>query len=393
MNERKGLENVVKLAKVELPISNRRGEITMPSIGLPQLYSSLHTFILQTLPDRCDTRLTNLLFMMGGLFLSRSVQLDHIARKMPSRAKKLSSVKRFRRFLDNPLVQVRAWFDPFARWMVLSAASGGAVHLIMDSTKIAFGFRLVMVSVAYRRRSLPLAWMWAIGARGHSTTRVQLALLGYVSGLLPIGVRVSLVGDSEFGRPLLIAHLREWGWDYALRQPDDHLVWWQGNGQWQRLDSLLSGHGCRWLGWVVLTQAHEQLTHLAVYWRRGEKQPWFLATNQCSVQATVRLYRRRMWIEEMFADLKGHGFDLESSHLRSFQRLGRLTLIVCLLYLWLIAVGRHLEIAHQLDLVDRHDRHDLSIFRWGWDFVERCLSLSDPLPVIQPSNLCLVSGG
>ena len=92
---------------------------------------------------------------------------------MPSRAKKLSSVKRFSRFLDNPLVQVRAWFDPFARFTILSAASAGAVHLIIDSTKIAFGFRLVMVSVAYRRRSLPIAWMWAIGTRGHTTEIVK----------------------------------------------------------------------------------------------------------------------------------------------------------------------------------------------------------------------------
>ncbi|MBA3868227.1 MAG: hypothetical protein H0X30_03665 [Anaerolineae bacterium] len=100
--------------------------------------------------------------MMRGLFLAQSVQLDHIARKMPSCAKKLSSIKRFRRFLDNPLVRVRAWFDPFACWTLLSAAAGGVVHLIIDSTKIAFGFRLVMVSVAYRR-SLPIAWMWAVG--------------------------------------------------------------------------------------------------------------------------------------------------------------------------------------------------------------------------------------
>ena len=364
----------------------------MSSIGLPQLYSSLHTFILQTLPDSCDTRLANLLFMMRGLFLARSVQLDHIARKMPSRAKKLSSVKRFRRFLDNPLVRVRAWYDPFARWTLLSAASGGAVHLIIDSTKIAFGFRLVMVSVAYRRRSLPIAWMWAVGTRGHTTTNVQMALLNYVRGLLPFSMRVSLVGDSEFGRPLLIAQLQEWGWDYALRQPGDHLLWWQGNGQWQRLDRLLDAPGGRWLGWTWLTQAHEQLTHVVVYWRKGEKQPWFLATNQRTVRAAVRLYRRRMWIEQMFADLKGHGFDLESSHLRSFLRLGRLTLIVCLLYLWLLAVGRQVELCHLIDLVDRHDRHDLSIFRWGWDFVERCLALADPLPIIHPSNLCLVSG-
>lgn len=343
----------------------------MQSIDLPQLYSSLHTFIMQTLPDSCDTRLANLLFMMRGLFLARSVQLDHIARKMPSRAKKLSSVKRFRRFLDNRLVRGCAWYDPFARWLVLSAAAGGAVHLIIDSTKIAFGFRLVMVRVAYRRRSLPIAWMWVVGTRGHTTRCVQMALLNHVRQLLPLGVGTSLVGDSEFGRPVLIAKLQEWGWDYALRQPGDPLLWWQGNGQWQRVDSLLDAPACRWLGWTWLTQAHDQLTHWVVYWRKAEKQPWFLATNQRTVRAAVRLYRRRMWIEQIFADFKGQGFDLESSLLRSFLRLGRLTLIVGLLYLWLLAIGRHLEIHHLIDLVDRHDRHDLSIFRWGWDFVER----------------------
>lgn len=97
----------------------------------------------------------------------------------------------------------------------------------------------------------------------------------------------------------------------------------------------------------------------------------------------------------MFADFKKHGFDLEASHLRASQRLDRLTLLVGLLYLWLLAVARQVEIAHWVDLVDRHDRHDrrdLSLFRLGWDFVERCLSLTDPIPIIHPSCLCLVSG-
>jgi hypothetical protein len=365
----------------------------MASIRLPHLYSSLHQFICQTLPDECDSRLTNLLFMLQGIFLARSVQLDHIARKLPSRAKRVSSVKRLSRFLDNPLVRTRQWFDPFACWTLLSASSGGALHLIIDSTKIAFDFRLVMVSVAYRRRSLPIGWMWARGSRGHTTTQVQIALLSAVKGLLPPDVTVSLVGDCEFGRAGLVALIRQWGWDYALRQSGEHLAWWQGNGRWQRLDSFICAPGCRWLGWVWLTRQHEQLTHLVVYWRKGEKQPWFLATNQRSIAATIRLYRRRMWIEEMFGDFKRHGFDLESSHLRSFRRLNRLTLVVGLLYLWLVTMGRHLEHLGQVDLVDRHDRHDLSIFRWGWDFVERCLTLFDPLPSLSPSNLCLVSGG
>src|SRR5574341_2166292 len=117
----------------------------MPSLPFPHLYGSLHRFIQQTLPDDCPTRLTHLLWMLCGIFLSGSVQLNHLARQTPSRAKKLSTVKRFSRFLDNPQVKVRAWYDPFARWMLLSAASGGQVHLLIDSSKIAFGFRLVMV--------------------------------------------------------------------------------------------------------------------------------------------------------------------------------------------------------------------------------------------------------
>lgn len=364
----------------------------MHSIKPPQLYSSLRCFVVQALPDRCETRLTNLVWMMMGMFLSRSVQLDHIARKLPLRAKRLSNVKRLSRFVDNPLVRVHEWFDPFARWTLLSAGAGGQVHLILDSTRVAFGFRLVMVSVGYRRRSLPIGWTWAVGTRGHSTTRAQVALLSRVKAQLPKTIRVSLVGDCEFGRPLLIEQVRTWQWDYALRETSDYCAWWQGNGRWQPLHDFIWQPGCRWLGWIWLTHSHEQLTHLVVYWRKGEQQPWFLATNQRSVLAAVRLYRRRMWIEEMFGDFKRHGFDLQSSHLRAFQRLSRLTLVVCLLYLWVVLLGRRLELNHQLDLVDRHDRHDLSIFRWGWEWVERCLALFDPLPFISISNLCLMSG-
>jgi len=244
----------------------------MSSPSLPQLYSSLHKFVGQTVPDRCERRLTNLLWMMCGIFLSRSVQVSHIARKMPSRAKKLSTVKRFSRFLANPAVRVRAWYDPFARWMLHSAASSGKVHLILDSTRIAFGFRLIIVSVAYRRRSLPLAWMWERGTKGHSTSWAQIALLKTVQDLLPPDVRVSLVGDGEFGRCPLIAYVCQIGWDYALRQVGRQMVWRQGNGRWQWVDSLLSGPGCRWLGWVVLTHSNEQLTHLVAYWRKGQSQ-------------------------------------------------------------------------------------------------------------------------
>lgn len=371
----------------------------MRSRPIPELYRSLHKYLMQRIPDECDSRLTNLIFLMMGIFQSSSVQLNRVARKTPIRAQKLSIVKRLARFLDNPAVRVREWYHPFAETLLCSAASGGQVHLIIDATKVAFGFRLVMIALAYQRRSLPIAWTWVLGSRGHSTTATQVKLLAYVQRLLPKAARVSLVGDSEFGTSLLIENLRFWHWDYALRQPGDNLVMLRGTGHWQRIEALHPQHFALlkgqaiWIGRLLLTKASPFPTCLVLYWQKGEKKPWYLASNLLDSRQVLRLYRRRMWIEEMFGDMKGHGFDLETSHLRHFLRLSRLTLAVCLLYLWLIALAEHVLTFGLTAEIDRSDRQDLSIFRLGWDFLERRLALFDPIPAVSIPNFCLVSGG
>jgi hypothetical protein len=163
--------------------------------------------------------------------------------------------------------------------------------------------------------------------------------------------------------------------------------------EWKRLDSFnLQPGQMLWLGKILLTQASPYPTNMVLHWKVGEKEPWYLATNQLSGRPAVRLYKRRMWIEEMFGDMKGHGFDLELSRLRTPERLSRLTLAVCILYVWLVTLGEHvLKMSFKTE-VDRNDRQDLSIFRLGWDWLERRFSLHDPFPILFRPNFCLVSG-
>jgi uncharacterized BrkB/YihY/UPF0761 family membrane protein len=80
-----------------------------------------------------------------------------------------------------------------------------------------------------------------------------------------------------------------------------------------------------------------------------------------------------MWIEEMFGDMKKHGFDLERTMLRRFERLSRLTLAVALLYVWLISVGTRTIRDGLRNMVDRNKRRDLSIFQIGLRFIDRCV--------------------
>ena len=110
--------------------------------------------------------------------------------------------------------------------------------------------------------------------------------------------------------------------------------------------------------------------NMLAHWKVGEKDPWCLATNLPDPQITLRFYKRRMWIEEMFGDMKKHGFDLECTMLRHFLRLSRLTLAVAILYVWLVSVGTRTIRSGQRHIVDRSDRRDLCVFQIGLRFFE-----------------------
>ena len=120
-------------------------------------------------------------------------------------------------------------------------------------------------------------------------------------------------------------------------------------------------------------------TNLLIHWKIGEKEPWCLATNLPDRQMALKAYARRMWIEEMFGDLKRHGFDLESTMLHNFVRLSRLTLAVAILYVWLISTGTQVIRDGLRHLVDRKDRRDLSIFQIGWRSIERLFVNASPI--------------
>ena len=355
-------------------------------MSVNRVYHTWFERIRQLRPKERITRLRNFAWIAAGVLGSRSVHLSRIAEKIPGRAKAVSKTSRVRRFLSNRAIRVREWYEPVARDLLQHVvAQGLEVRLLTDGTKIGFGHQLLMVSLAYRRRAIPIAWTWVNSARGHSSATKQRVLLAYIHGLLPAGAEVTIVGDSEFGAVAVLKQLEQWHWGYVMRQKGDTRVLLSGQHVWLRFDSLVQkGARPQWLPDAQLTRKHGYTVHLVVWWKAGEKEPWLLATNLLTSRDALRTYKRRMWIEEMFGDFKKHGFDLESSHLRHFLRLSRLTLIVAFLYVWLIAFGSQV-IKHGLrHLVDRADRMDLSVFRIGLRMLERCLANDEPF------SLCLV---
>lgn len=344
-----------------------------------QLYHTLMQQIEQIIPQERITRKRVLAWLITCLFLGRNPYAARLGNKIPGRAKKPSKAERLRRWLNNKAVRVRDWYAPIARQLIAQAStSGRPLRLIVDGTKVGSNHQLLIVAIAYRRRALPLAWTWVRCRRGHSSTRKQLALLSYVHSLIPAGQEVQFVGDSEFGAVPVLKQLDGWSWQYVLRQKGRFLVRHGQNGHWQRFDELVTRVGQSvWLPGSWFTAKHSYQTTLLAIWRRGEKQPWFLVTNMPDKALALRLYTRRMWIEEMFGDFKGNGFDLEVIRLRHFLRLSRFTMAVALLYVWLVAFGSKTIKRGKRHLVDRNKKRQLSIFRIGYDMLERCLINGD----------------
>jgi hypothetical protein len=360
-----------------------------------QLYHTWFDRIEQLRPGERVTRLRNLAWLLVGICRSRSVHLSKVALKIPGDANTLSITRRLSRFLDNPAIRVREWYEPIARNVLQAMAdTAGEIRLIADGTKVGFGHQLLMVSVAFRRRAIPIAWTWVRKSRGHSSAAKQLALLAYVRRLIPTQMPVLLVGDSEFGAVDVIRQVEAWNWQYVLRQKANHKVK-LGESDWRRFGDLIEKSGqSNWLGQGLLTFQHAHPTNLLAHWKKGEKEPWLLATSLPTQRETLSAYRRRMWIEEMFGDMKGNGFDLESTHLRHFLRLSRLTLAVALLYVWLVSIGSRAIKDGQRCLIDRAERRDLSIFQIGLRSVERRLTNALPVSVpLWPVYGCKLSGG
>ena len=347
------------------------------------LYHTWFQRIHELRPDQRITQIRNFVWLIIGIYQSRSVSTSRIAGKIPGLAKLVSTTRRLSRLLSNPAIRVREWYEPVARqWLETQFHNLGEIHLIVDGTKIGFGHQLLIVCLAYRKRAIPIAWTWVKHVKGHSSAWKQLALLAYVRKLIPSGAAVFLVGDCEFGPVTVLRQLDQWHWFYVLRQKSDTMIWLEVVKDWRTFGSYIQKPGqSAWLGQAYLTAKEIYPVSLLVHWEVGEKEPWCLATNLPDRHMALRFYRRRMWVEEMFGDLKGHGFDLESTMLRHFERLSRLTLAVALLYVWLVSSGTRTIRTGLRHLVDRADRRDLSIFQIGLRFIERCVTNALPFHI------------
>ena len=324
--------------------------------------------------------------LISGIVGSGRVSLPQVASHFPDGKQRNSRVRRFERFLKNEHVTQETFFLPFAHALLASLPSGPLV-LVMDASDIGRGCLALVVSVVFKKRALPLAWIVVRGNKGHLPEQTHRDLLTQVVALVPQGRSVIFLADGEFDGCGLLAALEQQGWAFVCRTAKnaqleeaqflgcpfsfaDLCACLEPGDLIQVPDTLFTGQG------------FGPLLALAV-WEKGCQEPLFLVSNLELGEEALFWYKRRFLIETLFSDVKSRGFFLHKSHLSDPCRLARLLMAVCLAYIWLVLLGARVR-RNRLwrGKVHRAGRCDLSLFSLGQAWLQECLNEGWCVPVV-----------
>jgi hypothetical protein len=367
------------------------------------LYDSIRASLQQHLPTVIASQIESLGLAIIGAVQSMSSQMAKIARAMPLDTTELAKEQRLRRLLSTARLTQTDHYQPIVQ-QALHGLAHQRVQLLIDRVLLRDQHNILVVSVGFRRRSIPLVWR-ALAHRGSSSLTDQQELLQTAVKLLPAGVRISVHGDSEFRSRELFSWLRGQGYDAMLGIRGEMWVYdtadphTDGQPLAARVAALppqtATGRKRKhrtspitYLAQVYVGQEQRSgPVNLIGWWERDDDGKVVLHAVMTNLPATARTKaygKRRMWIEMVFRDWQSGGFHLDQCGVPDTERLTRLLLVLAIGYLWLVSLGRWLvKRGYRRRIDDGGPRNwHFSLFQLGVGWMERVHSFSQPLPVI-----------
>lgn len=337
--------------------------------------------ILHTRPNsHQEQHLNTLSLLVCGIVGAQHVQFDKIASHAPIRGRKNESlIMRFRRWVKHEHITLEALWLPFAQ-ALLEGLAQAPLTIILDATAAGRGCVVLMASLVYRQRAIPLLWSVVKGKKGHLPQALHCALIERLQELLPPDTSVTILGDGEFDGTELQATLRAHKWQYVCRTASNILIFAHGRCFTAGDLPLRVGEAVAIADVRMTAKRYGPLLLIGV-WEAKHEQPLYLITSLTDAEAAVEQYRLRFRIECLFANHKSRGFRIDKSHLAIPERLGRLLIATSLAYVWLHSIAVFAQEHGWVEQFHRKDRCDLSLFQIGLRAIQYALREGLRVPV------------
>jgi hypothetical protein len=289
--------------------------------SIQYLAEAIKRDLFTVLPQQRKTQRDKLALLVATMLHAKTANTMELAAELPLATERLDMRYQWvSRFLGNPHVKVPQVMEPFGRFILDSLAQKKQkIVLIIDQTQASKSLGVLMISIRWADRALPLLWHVET-VKGNIGFDEQKNILDAVSAWIPQESSVVIMGDRFFGTTELIVYCKNKGWDYRLRLKGNLLVH-QGTKEYKTGD--LEKLNLNFLERVSITGHYEQ-TNLAVIHEPGHPEPWIICMNQKPDFYKGLDYGMRWAIEPMFSDFKSRGFRLRA-HASPLSRSSRKT--------------------------------------------------------------------
>jgi hypothetical protein len=349
-----------------------------------QTYRTIKRALAQTLHTRAhshqEQHLNTLTLLICGIVGAQHVQFDKLASHAPIRGRKNESlITRYRRFVKHKHITADALWLPFAR-PLLQGLAQRPLTILLDGTTAGHGCVVLMASLLYRGRAIPLLWTVVKGKKGHLPEQLHIALIRRLQELIPPDASVSVLGDGEFDGVELQAAIRACNWHAVCRTASSILISAADRVFTVGALPLKRGEAVYMTDVRMTAKQYGPLLLLAV-WDAKQKEPIYLITSLDDPEEAYARYRVRFRIECMFANHKSRGFRIDKSHLKDPERLARLVIATSLAYVWIHAAAGFAQAHGWVEQFHRSDRCDLGLFQIGLRAIQYALREGLRVPV------------
>lgn len=341
------------------------------------LYQWIGT-VRNSFPNLLKWQAVGLAFFSYGIVLARHSQLNRVSEELGQWGRADSLKRRFQRWLANGRIDIARCGYWWVQWVWKRCELPRAV-LLVDETKLGQWIGVLMVSLAFEGRAIPLMWRaYRANSKADypSAGQVQTIaiLLAKVVEALPPDCRPIVEADRGIGNSSqMMRAVDRLGLSLVFRIKQNSVLRTRRGHKHHLGDLAKVGESWSGSGWLFNAVEDRIWMHVHILWESGQAEPWCLVTNESGLRAAG--YAIRMWQEESFRDLKSGGWQWQTSHLHDPQRAERLILVLALAYAWCLTQGivaRSCEAPLRKQVITG-TQSVFSLFRDGLRFIKRML--------------------
>jgi hypothetical protein len=372
-------------------------------------HTLLHKMLLNTLPTIHKKRIKALTTAVQALLIGKKLTLTLLGRNIQGPAKERNQVRKMDRLLGNPKLheELPEFYAAKAR-LLLSNLREAILIVDWSSTDKRKDWHILRASVAVKGRS-EVIYQEVHADCCLNTHQIHKNFLHHLKKILPPCLHVTILTDAGFCNPWF-KEVKKLGYDWIGRTKSS-IQYKLSNGSWQKCAELfdVATNKPVWVGAGRLAKTNPLECHIISYrtnikgrvcrTRGGKKAqnsysqrigtrhrtPWILVTSlspeKFSATQIIKLYQKRMQIEENFRDTKStrYGFSLRESLSKNSKRLEVLLLIGMLasLICWLLAIeARSKQVHYDYQANSEKHRPILSAIYLGCQLVRRRFSIT-----------------